>query len=165
MFRKAGCECQSRCSTIRWSRMRSKCTSNKSGFLLVRSFQFLKHRGHCAWVVTRRIHVLDTKFIGFFFSTATELHENTEQPDTGCILVNHSWDTAKENRAADRRILQQRSFCLIFNSMSGSHVCNFVGHHTGQLGLVVSSQQKPFVYVEKASRQSKSIHFIGINDL
>src|SRR6185503_19481218 len=98
VLRESCCQSERRCSAIRWRRVSRKRARDEAGLLLVLGFQLLKHRRHCAWVVTRCIHVLNTQLVCFFFGAAAKLHENSEQADAGSILINHSRDAAEEYR-------------------------------------------------------------------
>jgi len=86
--------------------MRSKSARDKPWFFLVLGFELFKHRSHCARVVARCIHVLDAKFVSLFFGAATKLHEDSQQSDSGSVLINHSGNAAEEYRSTQRGILQ-----------------------------------------------------------
>src|SRR6185369_5434004 len=93
-------------SAIRRSRVCREGASDESGLLLVLGFELLKHRRHCAGIVTGRIHVLNAQLVRFLFRAAAELHEDSEKSDAGCVLVNHSGIVVDEAPTTEGRILE-----------------------------------------------------------
>src|SRR6266404_5496515 len=49
--------------------------------------------------------------------------------------------------------------------MTGGNVSNFVGHHAGQLGFIVSGEDQARINVEETAGQREGINVVRINDL
>src|SRR5690242_2631149 len=110
--------------------MCSKGAGNETRLLLILGLKLFKHRGHRTGIVAGGIHVLNTKLIGFLFRTATELHEDAEQADASCVLINHSWNTAEEYRGTKRGVFQKVCLGLVLNGVTSGNVSNFMRHYT-----------------------------------
>jgi len=144
--------------------MRSKSAGDKTGFLLILRLELFKHRRHCPRIISRGVHVLNAKFVGFLFCTATELHEDPEQADACSVLINHSRNPAQEYRRTKCGIFQKTCFRLVLDGMTSGNVCDFVSHHAGQLGFIICRQQQTLVYIKESTRQRESVHFVRIYD-
>src|SRR5688572_18497866 len=94
-------------ATVRRRGVCCESARDETRLLLVLGFELLKHRRHCARIVTRGIHVLDAEFVSLFLSAPAELHEDTEQTDTRGVLVNQTRNSAEENRCAKGRVFKQ----------------------------------------------------------
>ena len=137
-----------------------KHLGNRSRFLLVLRFQFLKHSGHRARIVSSGPHVLHAQLVGFPFSATAELQKRHAFEEAAAVVKHVADDWTTKQNAGEHSVIHHFHLAFVFHRVTSTDVRDLMRHHAGEFSFVVGSENQTFVYVEESARKSERIHFV-----
>src|SRR5215469_3111475 len=145
-------------------RMRRKRLGKRPGFLLLTSLQLLEELHERIRIVSRLVHVLQAKVVGFRLKAAREA-QKCQRQSQACRRTNGITDAASYEDQRNGSNVRPLSARHLTRRVTGSNMGDLVRHNTGKFGLFVSSQDQSRVYVEESAGQGESIDFVRVDNL
>ena len=144
--------------------MRRKSFRQRPRLLLLHRLQLLKESHKRLRIVSRFIHVLQTKVVRFRLKPALEAKEGHRQSQPSHLISSVTDAAAHENQRDGRKICILRASQLP-RSMACANMRNLMSHYPSQFGFAVSRKNGSRININKPARKRHRLHHIRVNDL